>query len=84
MTSQLDPEITYIYERAGDIIYRRKAGTTERQEVSRDYDLHAAMMEDSLWGKIRRKAKTHPGLQAELDRVILFYKLLEQKWQLKN
>ena len=79
MSSQLDPDITYIYERVNDVIYRRKAGTTERHEVSRDYDLHEAMMADSLWGKIRRKAKTHPGLQAELDRVILFYKLLEQK-----
>ena len=79
MTSQLDPDTTYIYERVNDVIYRRKAGTTERHEVSRDYDLYEVMMADSLWGKIRRKAKTHPGLQAELDRVILFYKLLEQK-----
>lgn len=79
MSGQLDPDITYIYERVNDVIYRRKAGTTERQEVSRDYDLRESIAEATLWGNIRRKAKTHPGLQAELERVILFYKLLEQK-----
>jgi len=62
-----------------DVIYCRKAGTTERQEVSRDYDLRESIAEATLWGNIRRKAKTHPGLQAELERVIMFYKLLEQK-----
>jgi len=39
--------------------------------------LHDHIMEDQLWGEIRRKAQTHPGLAAELERVIIYYRLLE-------
>ena len=35
--------------------------------------------EDQLWYNIRRKAKVHPALQEELDRVIMFYKLIDHK-----
>ena len=35
--------------------------------------------EDQLWYDIRRKAKVHPALQEELNRVIMFYKLLDSK-----
>ena len=35
--------------------------------------------EDQLWYNIRRKAKVHPALQGELDRVIMFYKLIDHK-----
>lgn len=69
---------TTIYERVDDVVYQREAGTLDRYEVTRNFDLHARMMEDKLWGDIRRQAKTHPGLQAELDRVIMFYTLLEK------
>ena len=72
---QLKPGVTYIYERVNDVIYKRESGQTTRTEVGRDYDLHAQLMEDKLWGEIRRTAKTNPALQEELDRVIMFYKL---------
>jgi hypothetical protein len=37
--------------------------------------LHEHMMEDKLWGEIRRAAKTNPTLQDALDRAIMIYKL---------
>lgn len=75
---QLTPGATYIYERVGDVVYAREEGKTERREIGRDYDLQAQMLEDKLWGEIRRAAKTNPALQDELNRVIMFYKLLKQ------
>lgn len=78
---QLKPGATYIYERVGDEVYAREAGTTDRLLVGETYKARSKweqIQEDKLWGEIRRKAKTHPGLAAELERVIIFYKLLEE------
>jgi hypothetical protein len=78
---QLKPSATYIYERVGDEVYAREAGTTDRLLVGETYKARSKLdqiLEDKLWGEIRRKAKTHPGLAAELERVIIFYKLLEE------
>ena len=80
---------TYIYERANGVTYAREAGAdaSTRIVVGHDYDprtddgrpLHDHIADSKLWGDIRRKAKTHPGLAAELERVIMFYKLLEEE-----
>lgn len=37
--------------------------------------LREHMMEDKMWGEIRRAAKTNPTLQDALDRVIMIYRL---------
>ena len=37
--------------------------------------LHEHLMEDKMWGEIRRSARTNPTLQDELNRVIMIYKL---------
>ena len=37
--------------------------------------LHDHIMEDKLWGKIRREARTNPTLQDALERAIMIYKL---------
>lgn len=76
---KLTPGAKMIYERVNDVIYAREEGKTERREVGRDYDLLAQMQEDKLWGEIRRAAKTNPALQSELDRVIMFYQLINKK-----
>lgn len=76
---KLTPGATLIYERVNDVIYAREEGKTERREVGRNYDLHAEMMEDKLWGEIRRAAKTNPTLQSELDRVIMLYQLIKKQ-----
>jgi hypothetical protein len=81
LMGQLKPGATYIYERVGDEVYAREAGTTDRLLVGETYKARSKwdqIREDKLWGEIRRKAKTHPGLAAELERVIIFYKLLEE------
>lgn len=41
--------------------------------------LHEHMLEDKMWGEIRRNAKTNPALQKAMDRVILIYHLSKDK-----
>ena len=71
----LKPDATYIYERVGDVVYARESGSTTRREIGRDYELHERMMEDKLWGEIRRAAPANPALQKALDRAIMIYRL---------
>lgn len=83
----LKPNAKYIYERSGGVVYARQLGTSERTEVGRAYDprtkdgrpLHDHMMDDKLWGEIRREAKTNPTLQSALDRAIMIYRLSKDK-----
>jgi len=83
----LKPGATYIYERADGVVYAREFGKTERREVGWDYDprtpdgrpLHDHIMEDKLWGEIRREARTNPALQRALDRAIMIYRLSKDK-----
>jgi hypothetical protein len=72
-----------IYESpdGGQTVYVRDEGTVDRSlhvESEKKRSLRDDIQESQLWGNIRRRAKTHPGLQDELDRVIMFYLLLEQ------
>ena len=84
---QLKPGATYIYERADGVVYAREFGSSERKEIGWDYDsrtpdgrpLHEHIMDDKLWGEIRREAKTNPALQSALDRAIMIYKLSKDK-----
>jgi hypothetical protein len=68
-----------IYESpdGGQTVYERQIGSTDRNVVTENRDLIIQMREDQLWGQIRRLARTHPGLQAELERVIIFYNLIK-------
>lgn len=83
----LKPKTRYIYERVDGIVYARELGTTERKEVGWKYDprtsdgrpLHDHMMDDKLWGEIRREAKVNPTLQSALDRAIMIYRLSKDK-----
>jgi hypothetical protein len=85
---QLKPGATYIYERSEGIVYARESGADPgtRQvvgyEKGTDYDPvsghkidHNRLMEDKLWGNIRRAAETNPTLQDAMDRVIMIYQL---------
>jgi hypothetical protein len=80
----LTPGATYVYERVADVIYAREIGShpSTRKEIGRDYDLHARIMEDKLWGDIRREAKTNPTLHEALERVKVIY-YLSKKDQLE-
>ena len=78
---QLKPGATYVYESpdGGESVYAREVGTSERVLVGQSYksqSLHDQIVEDKIWGDIRHKAKTHPGLAAELERVKVYYHLI--------
>ena len=40
--------------------------------------LHDHIMEDKLWGEIRREARTNPTLQDALERAIMIYQLSKE------
>ena len=66
----------------GETVYIREAGALERTlylESELKQTLHEQIQENQLWDNIRRRAKTHPGLQDELNRVIMFYQLMNER-----
>jgi hypothetical protein len=81
----LTPGTKYIYEKADGVVYSREFGAdpSTRKEVGWDYDprtrdgrpLCEHIMEDKLWGEIRRAALTNEMLRKELDRVKILYEL---------
>jgi hypothetical protein len=81
----LKPDTKYIYERADGIVYAREFGAdpSTRVEIGRTYDprmpdgrpLHEHMLEDKLWGDIRRAARKNPALQKALEQCIIIYHL---------
>ena len=89
----LKPGATYIYERNGDEVYAREFGETERKLIGYQYEmedkpdprtadgrpLREHMLENKMWGEIRRMAPTNPALQKALDRAIMIYKLSKDK-----
>lgn len=85
----LTPGATYIYERSGDEIYAREAGKTDRALIGYDHTpdtrtndgrpLRDHILEDKMWGDIRRLAKSNPALQNAVDRVILVYNIVKDK-----
>ena len=97
----LNPDTTYVYERAEGIVYARETGadpSTRRvvgYESGAEYDpvnghkidydqrtsdgrpLREHILEDQMWGEIRRLAKTNTTLQEALERVIMIYQLIK-------
>ena len=81
----LKPGATYIYERNGDEIYAREFGETDRKLIGYNHTtldprpFPERILEDKMWGDIRREAKTNPALQTVLDRAIMIYRLSKDK-----
>ena len=89
----LKPGVTYIYERNGEEVYAREFGEKDRTLIGYKYEmenkpdprtndgrpLHEHLMEDKMWGEIRRMAKTNITLQKALDRAIMIYRLSKDK-----
>ena len=89
----LKPGATYIYERNGEEIYAREFGEKDRTLIGYKYEmenkpdprtndgrpLREHIMEDKMWGEIRRMAKTNITLQKALDRAIMIYRLSKDK-----
>ena len=83
----LKPGASYVYERVDGMVYAREVGAdpSTRQVIGWaenldrgekiEKDWHSKLMEDKLWGDIRRAAKTDPTLQEALERVKVTYYL---------
>lgn len=75
--------ITYAREFGEDPTTRKAIGWEYDPISGHQYDsrtndgrsLHDHLMEDKLWGEIRREARTNPALQSALDRVKILYHL---------
>lgn len=86
---KLKPGASYIYERVDGTVYAREQGAdpSTRQEIGWNYDsrtedgrpLRDHLMDDRMWGEIRRMAKTNTALQKALDRAIMIYRLSKDK-----
>jgi hypothetical protein len=82
---KLTPNVALTYTTKNGITYATQEGTNNKFEVGYQFDsrtddgrpLVEHIQDAQLWGNIRRKAKTHIGLQAELERVIMFYNLIK-------
>jgi hypothetical protein len=81
----LKPGAEYVYEQQDGITYAREknASINSRVEIGWEYDtrtsdgrpLHDHIMDDKLWGDIRRSAKTNSTLHKALSHAILIYHL---------
>jgi hypothetical protein len=90
----LKPGATYVYERADGVVYAREFGAdpSTRKEIGWDYDprtsdgrpLHDHLMDDKLWGDIRREAKINITLQEALERVKIVYYLSKENGNSKT
>ena len=82
-----DGDTVYAREVGSDPSTRTEVGYDYgAYEERRDADIRAGMktrrddmMEDKLWGNIRRAARTNPTLQDALDQAIMLYHLTKTK-----
>ena len=79
----LKPGTKYIYERVDGVTYAREFGanSSERFEIGSEFawprSTVDSLLEDKLWGDIRRLARTNETLRSELERVIMVYNLIK-------
>ena len=68
--------LPYIYESpdSGDTIYRRLAGTTQR-ELVREGPLRKKMLRNQLWQQIFQAAETDPVLEEMIEKVEIYHQL---------
>ena len=58
-------------------MHSSKKNPTDRSE--RKYDLHKRIMEDQLWGNIRRAAETNKTLADILNQAKMIYALIKKE-----
>ena len=66
----------------GETVYSREIGTTERTLVSESNkakSMREQLIEDKMWGEIRRLAKTNPTMKDAIDKVIMVYHLVKKQ-----
>jgi hypothetical protein len=70
--------VIYTHNNGDETVYIKDSGDKQHtlaNDSPRGFDLRAQLMEDQLWGNIRRAAKKNPTLQRALDEAILLYQL---------
>lgn len=86
---QLKPGAKYIYERVDCVTYAREFGAESSERFVIGYDwsgeervrgrsMRDSLMEDKLWGNIRRAAEDNPALKDALDKAIEIYHLTKE------
>ena len=80
IVSKITEAVIYESPDGGKTVYVREPGSAVQSrklhwESDDVKDLRETMMEDKLWGNIRRAAKTNPTIQRALDEAILIYTL---------
>ena len=70
---------TYIYESpdSGDTIYRRLAGSNQR-ELVREGPLRQKKLRNQQWQRIFQAAETDPVLQEMLEQIEVYHRLKDQ------
>ena len=70
----------YIYESpdGGNTVYQRLPGTSQRDLIKENLPLLEQMLEDKMWGEIRRLAATNPAMKEYTDRCVELYHLLKE------
>ena len=82
MTINLPDNFVYESPDGGETIYARQIGSTERHlhyESEKVKSLHESLLEDKMWGDIRRLAKTNVPLADAVDKVIMIYNLVKDR-----
>ena len=72
-----NPAVGYESGREYDPVSGHKIDYDKRTPDGRP--LHEHLMEDKMWGEMRRAARTNPTLQDALERAIMIYKLTKTK-----
>ena len=75
--------MTYVYESpdGGDTVYRRQAGSLERElhSISSEKRTWDEMLEEEmLWVKIVQASRNNPALQNALEQARIIYELSQQ------
>lgn len=74
--------MTHIYENVNGVIYRRDFGAQNRKIIGYEsltaYNRANGLDDAALWQDICQTAKTNQALQSELNRVIMFYRLIKE------
>jgi hypothetical protein len=80
----LKPGATYIYERAGGVVYAREVGSIDRRIVGYNYDEETLKQlkkfgEMKIWEEIFEEAENNLTLQEALERVKVIYYLSKKE-----
>ncbi len=78
--SRFKANTTYVYETVDGVVYAREFNKLDRMEIGRTPErVEKDHLNLELWHEIIEKSRTCPALQQELDRVKMFYLLMQQQ-----